>query len=292
MSIVPLGVVASWVVFAAAACGSTVNYTQISPVATGCSFAFVGTCTVDPTNAQVYSGSVASSTTGGAQMGGMTVQVIYSDGFTETLTWASTGSGGVADAAGAHRWSLTNTADTFTNVFTLTNAAASTANITDIILSGVGGVNAAGQGTIFDRVSNPDSSTAPDNSQTPNSRRGHDLTISSGTLNTYNITVTYSHEFSVTSTNACSTAGSAPGSESPTRPCGDEWAQLGIHFNSGPGIGAFTPNSTFAFIQDTDNTNNAIATPEPSTFALLGMGLLAGAYWRRRRSLKATSRNI
>src|SRR5438094_192088 len=137
---------------AIAANASTVSYTEVTPIAGGCSFTgIVGGCKVDSSVPQVFATDVTEFATFGIAMGGMSVTAIFSDGFSETLIWSSTGSGGVADTSGAHRWSLSNTATTFTNPFTLVNSASS-ANITDIIMSGVGGVNASGQGTVFDRL--------------------------------------------------------------------------------------------------------------------------------------------
>ena len=179
----------------------------------------------------------------------------FSDAFSQTLTWAATGStaGGVSNGSGIHQWSLTNAGDTFTIPFVLTNSASSTFNITDIIISGIGARNSSGQGTIFDRTSVPDTSGTA-NEQTPGSHSGHDLSISSGTLNTYSVLVTYSNVFRVLSSNACTNSGTGSGNQRTTAPCGDEWSTLTIHFNSGTGIGNFTPNSTLSFMQDGDNT--------------------------------------
>jgi hypothetical protein len=215
-------------------------------------------------------------------MAGISVTAQFADGFSQTLTWAATGatSGGVTQATGTHQWSLNNAGDTFTTDFILTNGAGSTSNITNIILSGLG--NASGQGTIFDRTSVPNTSGTA-NEQTPGSHSGHDLSITSGTLNTYSILVSYTNPFAVTSSNACTNSGAGSNNQRLTSPCADTWVNLTIHFNSGAGIGNFTPNSTFNFMQDTDNTTGPLATPEPATVGLLGAGILAGILSVRRR---------
>jgi hypothetical protein len=226
-------------------------------------------------------------------MAGLKVTAVFSDGFRETLTWAGTGgnAGGVQDVAGAHQWSLTEANDTFTTPFVLTNSANNlvdgTKNITDIILSGIGGVNGSGQATIFDRTSNPDVS-GTGNEQTPGSHSGHDLAITAGNNgNTYNVLVTYSDIFRVTTPATCnnSTAGNTNG-ERANAPCGDEWATLTIHFN-GTGT-TFTPGSTLSFMQDADNTSALLTTPEPAAISLLGVGLLAGNFLIRRRRRNRT----
>jgi len=219
---------------------------------------------------------------------------VFADAFTETLIWAGTGgsAGGVSQTSGAHQWSLSEAGDTFTTPFVLTNSASSTSNIIDIILSGIGGLNGSGQATIFDRTSSPDVG-GTSNEQTPGSHSGHDLSISSGTLSTYAVLASYSNIFRVTSSNTCTNSGAGSGNQRTTAPCADEWTNLTIHFNSGAGIGNFTPNSTFSFMQDVDNTTDALVAPgpvvtpdpvpEPATIGLLGTGLLAGISSVRRR---------
>ena len=272
--------------------GSTVTYTEIAPIGVTCPVltAAQGTCTNAPGFITTAVSLSAFSTTG-ATMAGLRVTAQFTDGFSQTLVWAATGalSGGVSQATGTHQWSLSNAGDTFTTDFILTNGAGSTSNITNIIVSGIGGVNASGQATVFDRTSVPNTSGTA-NEQTPGSHSGHDLSITSGTLNTYSVLVTYSNIFAITSSNTCTNSGAGSNNQRTTSPCADEWANLTIHFNSGAGIGNFTPNSLFNFMQDADNTNGPLVTPEPATLSLLVAGLLAGILsLRRRRSRRLAS---
>jgi hypothetical protein len=276
---------------------STITYTEIAPIGVTCPTltAAQGTCTNSPGVISTAT-SVSAFVTNGNTLAGISVIAMFGDSFSQTLTWAATGgtAGGVTQATGAHQWSLSNAGDTFNTDFVLTNGVGSTSNITDIILSGIGSLNASGQASIFDRTSVPNTSGTA-NEQTPGSHSGHDVSISSGTLNTYSLLATYSDIFRVTSLNRCTNSGSGSGNQRTTAPCADEWATLRLHFNSGAGIGNFTPNSTLNFMQDADNTTDALTTPdqpvdptvpEPATMTLLITGLLAGfsSVRRRRRS--------
>lgn len=220
-------------------------------------------------------------------MVGLRVTALFVGGFSETTLWAGTGGngGGAIDNTGPRQWSLTNSGDTFNTNWVLTNSAVSTSNITDIIITGIGGVNASGQATIFDRTSNPDQS--PDNEQTPLSRRGHDLSTTAAA--NYNILVTYSDLFRVTSSNTCVNTN---GANRANAPCGDEWATMRIHFNTGGGATQFTPGSTFGYLQDADNTTGALATPEPTTLSLLAAGLLGAAFVQRRRKNRSLASKV
>jgi hypothetical protein len=253
---VVVGVVAGSICLDPGAYGSTVAFTEILPTVTCPTLtAAQGTCTNSAGAFVTSSTSVLANSTTGATMAGIQVTARFGDGFSQTLTWAGTGStaGGASNASGIHQWSLTNAGDSFTTPFVLTNSASSTFNITDIIVSGIGAINANGQGTIFDRTSIPNTSGTA-NEQTPGSHSGHDLSISSGTLDTYSVRVTYSDVFRVTSANVCTNSGTGSANQRTTAPCADGWATLTIHFNSGAGIGNFTPNSTLSFFQDGDNT--------------------------------------
>lgn len=287
----PLWLMCGLFCLAATSQAPTVAYTETIPNGVGTCATYTasftagqGTCSIVPTSYVVSAPSVLAFSTTGALMQGLRVTAVFVGGFSETTVWAATGanSGGAVDTTGPRQWSLTNAGDTFTTAFILTNSASSNANITDIIITGIGGVNANGQSTIFDRTSNPDVS-GTGNEQTPGSHSGHDLS-QSGTQPAYNILVTYSNLFRVTTPNTCgnSTQGNNNG-ERTTAPCGDEWATLTIHFNTGNGVTQFTPGSTFSFFQDADNTNTNLTVPEPATFGLFAAGLLGIAFVQRRR---------
>lgn len=267
--------------------GSIVTYSEVIPNGVVCPTltAAQGTCFNNASAFITSTASVLGFATTGASMAGLRVTAYFSDGFSQSLVWAGTGgnSGGVTQATGTHRWSLTEAADTFTTPFVLTNSATNTTNITDIIISGLGGTNGAGQGTIFDRTSTPDVS-GTSNEQTPGSHSGHDLSITSGTSNAYSLLVTYKDIFRVTSTNVCNNGGNGSGSQRTVAPCADEFATMVIHFNVGTGVVAFTPGSTLSFMQDADNTSGLIGTPEPATLGLVGACLVIGSFVVRRRS--------
>ena len=296
MNLNPLRLVVGSICFAVASYGSTVSYTEVAPTAVTCASLTAsftvgqGTCTNSVAAFVTASASVLGFSTTGATMAGLKVTAVFADGFRETLTWAPVGATfGVQDVAGAHQWSLFEPADTFTTPFDLANSvnniANGTKNITDIILSEIGGVNGSGESTIFDRTSNPDVS-GTGNEQTPGSHSGHDLAITAGNNgNTYDVLVTYSDIFRVTSPDTCnnSAAGNTNG-ERANAPCGDEWATLTIHFN-GAGT-SFSPGSTLSYMQDADNSSGVLTTSEPATISLLGVGLLAGGLLIRLRRKK------
>jgi hypothetical protein len=280
--------------FSAVSFGSTVTYTEDSSVTGGCANApLTGSCTVvvDPVNNPLRSAwDVLAFSTTGEIMNGMLVTVTFSDGTKETATWTHTGAAGDGTGAasvttGTHDWSLTQSGDTFTpnnasGFFTLTNntTATGTPKITDIVLDGSAALYSncpAGSpaidtcSTLFDRLSNPDTSTgATSNEQTPDSHRGLDLQIDGGNgTGAYNITVTYSDEFRDLFTNACYTTGHTI-AENTVAPCGDTWQKLEAAFTGGTGVAKGTP-----FLFDTD-TDTSITGPEPSSLALFGVGLL------------------
>jgi hypothetical protein len=197
--------------------------------------------------AAVY--ELENATTTGATMDGLTVQVIFSDSTTETLTWAATSvtAGAVTSANTGHLWSLTEDGNTFSSSWTLTNSA-TTASITDIILNGAGG------GIIFDLTSTPDTIG---NEQTPNSARGFTMGVTGGSQSSYNIAAAYTNIFSLVGSPPCNNVGAV--GEPANTPCGDTCARLSFHFNTvtsgnpdqrGNILG---PGQTFMFQADTDN---------------------------------------
>jgi hypothetical protein len=154
-------------------------------------------------------------------------------------------------------------------------------NVTDVVLNGtVGSAANCPSGTapgvlcetIFDRTSFP---SLASNEQTPGSHQGLDWQVDGGnSMGSFNVAITYSQEFALTSTTACNTTG-ATGNEPTSGPCLDEWSQLAIHLVTG-----LAPNASLNFDQDTDNaflTNPTV--PEPSSFILIAGALIAGALY-------------
>jgi hypothetical protein len=291
---------------------SVVTYVEEPTVATGCVTPFQGTCAATNTNpesgsnAEVVYGSVAGFTTTGGNMNGMVVTVVFSDNVTESGIWVgntvsssnTTGTGGANGTAntkvagnttGKDSFTISQTGTTYTGQgndptggFNLTNTSTANVTITGIILNGGNGTNGnclslagtAGKScsTIFDRTGTPNTQG---NEQTPGSNIGLDFQIDNGTggastTGNYTLSATYSNEVGVyPAATACNNPGGA--GEKAATPCLDEWATLTIVFNTTSGVGV-AKGASFVFDQDTDT---AIG-PEPSTFALLGIGLLVG----------------
>jgi hypothetical protein len=295
------------VCFSAAAFATSVAYTEVASVTNGCTDPSTGNpivltdgnCTVgNSTTSPLQSAwGVGAFTTSGSQMNGLQVTVTFSDNFTENLTWATTTgtTGGVSDTTnGVHNWSLTETGDTFTGDWVLTNNTTTKKGgptITGIVLTGIDPEAAncpAGSGatlfcgTVFDRLS-PGGDNDP-NEQTPNSHRGTDFTVASQSNNSanYALLATYSNEFASLSTKGCNTTGSTVVERSGANaaPCGDEWAKLTLTFNTTSGVGLARGDS-ISFLQDSDST---LSGPEPRSLFLSGLGLLAViGYMRRKR---------
>jgi len=271
--------------FAVLSLASTVTYSEALPIGVACPLASTqqGTCGNGVGEFTTISPGVAGFATTGDLMAGMGVTVVFSDGHSETLIWAATGgtTGGVTGSQAGYQWSLTEAGDTFTTPFILTNSASIAGhNITDIILRGLSGVNASGQNTVFDRQATSQNTTP--NEQTPGSATGIDFTplgTSSGsTSDTYVMTASYSNVYAITA----GTCNTTLAGERTTAPCADVYMTLALHFDiSGT---AFSPNSVLKFGQDTDTTTTQVTTPEPASLGLMGLGLLAGGFFLRRRN--------
>jgi hypothetical protein len=140
-------------------------------------------------------------------------------------------------------WGLSVNGDTFTAPWNFTTSD-SLGQLVTLLLNGHGSF------TVFDR-------TLP-SPGTPGSAQGLDWTTSlnSGTV----IDVTYLDPIGIAGVD----------------PVGDLFKQVFVNF------GQTGPRTNFSFFQDTDN-DSRFQVPEPSSLLLLGLGMLAMAFARRRR---------
>jgi hypothetical protein len=185
-----------------------------------------------------------------ANMVGSVVSVTFADGTTASATWTTAG------ANVNNVFSLLETGDTYTDPFDLVNLSASA--ITSFSFNGVPG------NTTFDIVVSPD--------DTPGSSSG--LPFSSASTNgspTPTVAVNYTNELIVGGTF-----------------WGDEYTEMDVTLG-GSGL---VSGQTLQYLTDTDNATASSpiviapsATPEPSSFVLLGTGVagVAGAVRRRLR---------
>ena len=191
--------------------------------------------------------AVATSTTTGADMSGMTVQVLFFGNSTsETLTWGTTGIG--AGGVSGTNWGLTVSGNTFDVDWVFTNSTQS--NLLRLVLNGAPGL------TLFDTFFGGAFGTS-------NSSRGIDFDGSDDASgNDVGGTATYSVPVKL---------------DAATDPLYDLYHVLTVDF----GRVGLAGNWTFS--QDTDNdarrTTNGV--PEPSIVALMSLGLLGLGFARR-----------
>jgi hypothetical protein len=195
---------------------------------------------------------MSSAATTGADMVGMSVTALFSDGSTANAIWAATGVGaGAAIAPGF--FTLSESGSTFGGVWSLVNNY----NVTLTNLT----INAGVGNTVFDILAFPDGTT--------DSGLGEAFGDLGGP--TGSIIATYSKIVALT--------GFAP--------VGDLFAILSVDF-SGLDVGGIVSTSQLLFVQDTDNlslSGDLQTTPVPAALPLFvtGLGALGLMGWRRKR---------
>jgi hypothetical protein len=185
----------------------------------------------------------------GSNMVGMSVTAFFDDGTSEAVSWMGTTP--VAGGAFGTGWSLTESGDTFSSPWTLTNTRGTA--LRRLLLDGAPGM------TAFDRSFGGAFGT-------PDSFLGLDYSVTAGLLPTDMIVATYRDLIAVT----------------PAPAVGDIFRMLDVLWSSPAG---FASGRTLNFLADTDNATTEIvgAVPEPTGFALFALGVvsLIGYGWRR-----------
>jgi hypothetical protein len=219
--------------------------------------AVAAACLAVPAQAQVTyatDGTTASIpgltgfATTGADMTGLNVTATFSNGFSQSLAWGTTGAG--AGGVFGTGWSLSLSGDSFGGSW-LFDFTTLQAQLTRLVLDGSTGL------TVLDR-------TDP-NAGTDGSASGLDFSFAGGTCGSCVATATYG---GLTSIGAFAAVG-------------DLFQKVTVDFTGGTG-----PRTDWSFNQDTDNDSRFVpGSPEPETYALLlgGLGLVSWVARRRRQ---------
>ena len=201
---------------------------------------------------------IAGFATTGAMMSGMTIEVFFDDGSSDTGVWASTGSS--SGGASGTGWSMSQSGTTFSNSFRLSNTSASMLSITRLVLDGRPG------DTVFDYTRSI--------VQTPGSADGGNITDASGSPDVdgpayLSVDGTYRNQVALNGTFF-----------------GDLYTVLDLTFGDVTGApSGLKAGDRVSFTSDTDNTaiqGDITPAPAPSVLALLGLGLLGMTFARRK----------
>ncbi|HEX7436892.1 MAG TPA: PEP-CTERM sorting domain-containing protein [Caldimonas sp.] len=186
--------------------------------------------------------------TTGADMTGLNVTATFSNGFSQSLAWGTTGAG--AGGVFGTGWALTLSGDSFGGNW-LFDFKGIEAQLTRLVLDGSTGL------TVLDR-----SLPSPG---TDGSANGLDFSFAGGTCGSCAATATYG---GLTSIGAAAAVG-------------DLFQKVTVDFTGGTG-----PRTDWSFVQDTDNDSRFVpGVPEPETYALLlgGLGFVSWVARRRRQ---------
>lgn len=211
---------------------------------------------------QALSPALTGFATTGADMIGMRVTSVYTDGSIFSDSWRDLGGSHGAQVAGRFRLSVASGGDTFSANWTLANLSTGGPGLRSVRIEGREGR------TLFDVCwRTPTNCSNNTEFGTDGSALGWTFSTEGGS---------YGGTVSALYTNIVSVGGAAP--------VGDLYEELNMRFNADLGL---IGGQTYLFRADTDNSNfrdpPPTLVPEPSTYALMASGLAALMVIGRRR---------